>query len=287
MSVEEARYRLLVKCPDCPGIVANISNWVFNQGANIIDLDQHSSCADHGTYFMRMEFKFPAQYSHQELKDNFGLIAQKYAMEWELTDISHKKRFAILVSKPDHALLELLWLWKKQELKMEITAVVSNHLDLESVVQGFGLPFHYIPITKETKLQAEAALLDLVKPIADYLILARYMQILSANFITYYPMKIINIHHSFLPAFKGADPYRQAHDHGVKVIGATAHYVTPDLDQGPIIEQDVARATHRHSITDLRQIGRDLERKVLARAIRWQIEDRIIIDGNKTVVFGS
>jgi formyltetrahydrofolate deformylase len=198
--------------------------------------------------------------------------------------VSPAKKMGILVSKYDHALLELLWRWSRGLLPCEITHVVSNHEDLREEVERFGVPFTVVKVTKENKPQAEAQINELMAG-NDVLVLARYMQILSSDFVDRWPMKIINIHHSFLPAFVGADPYRQAYDKGVKLIGATAHYVTADLDQGPIIEQAVERVNHRYSVADLRELGEDVERNVLTRAVRWHLEDRVIVHGNKTIVF--
>ena len=206
------------------------------------------------------------------------------AMTWQLTAVSDVKKVGILVSKYDHALLELLWRHARGLLPCDITHVVSNHEDLRDSVEGFGIPFTVVKVTKENKAEAEAQIHELMAG-NDLLILARYMQILSSDFVSKWPMKVINIHHSFLPAFVGADPYRQAYDKGVKLIGATAHYVTAELDQGPIIEQDVERVSHRYSVADLRELGEDVERNVLSRAVRWHLEDRVIVHGNKTIVF--
>ena len=201
-----------------------------------------------------------------------------------------RKRAAILVSRFDHALMDLLWRWKRGELDMEVAAVLSNHPDLAGDVAAFGVPFRHVPVANgedgPAKAAAEAEMLALLEGKADLVILARYMQILSPAFVARYPFRIINIHHSFLPAFVGADPYRRAAERGVKLIGATAHYVTEVLDEGPIIEQDVIRVTHRHGVEDLRVLGRDIERQVLARAVKWHLDDRVIVHGNKTIVFG-
>jgi len=212
-------------------------------------------------------------------------VAERFAMEWRFAYAEEPKKMALLVSRYDHALLEVLWRWSRGELPAKVSMVISNHPDLEPAVRAFGLPYHHVPVSKENKAEAEASILELLEGQADLVVLARYMQILSADFVSRFPHRIINIHHSFLPAFVGASPYRQAYERGVKLIGATAHYVTEELDQGPIIEQDVARVSHRHSVEDLVELGRDLERQVLARAVRWHLEDRIIVHGNKTVVF--
>ncbi len=206
-------------------------------------------------------------------------------MEWRLTLSSDRKKVAVLVSRHDHALLELLWTWKRGDLRADVTHVVSNHPDLQASVESFGVPFVHVPNSKEQRERAEGRMLELLHGKADVLVLARYMQVVSAEFVARWPNRIINIHHSFLPAFAGADPYRQAYERGVKIVGATAHYVTADLDAGPIIDQDVARVSHRDSIEDLKHLGRDLERRVLVRAVRWDCEDRVIVHGNKTVVF--
>ncbi len=275
--------RLLIACPDRPGIVAAVTGFLFQHGANITDLDQHSTDPSGGTFFMRLEFQTPGlDVSAAVLEKNFASeVAARFSMTWSLNLAARKKKMALFVSRHDHALLEILWRCSREELPAEIVAVISNHRDLESAVRGFGVPFHYIPVQSNNKAAAERSALDTLGQQAELIVLARYMQVLSAEFVTHYPNRIINIHHSFLPAFAGADPYRQAYEKGVKLIGATAHYVTAELDQGPIIEQATARVTHRDSIEDLRRMGRDLEREVLARAVLWHLEDRIIIDGRK------
>jgi formyltetrahydrofolate deformylase len=278
---------LLIKCSDRPGIVAAISSFLFAHGANITDLDQHSSEEDPGVYFMRLELQTVGLTLPLEaLRREFGArVAGPFAMEWTLTRAAYRKKLAILVSRHDHAMLELLWEWRRGDLPCEVTQVISNHPDLRSAVEPFGVPFHHVPNTRETRPQAEARMLELLEGRTDLLVLARYMQIVSEAFVARFPHRIVNVHHSFLPAFAGADPYRQAHERGVKIVGATAHYVTADLDAGPIIEQDVGRVSHRHAVEDLRRIGRDLERRVVARAVRWHCEDRVIVHQNKTVVF--
>lgn len=279
--------RLLITCPDRPGIVAAISNFFYNQGANITDLDQHSTDPEGGSFFMRLEFQTPhLEISREVLEKTFAeTVAARYKMEWSIHYTSEHKKMAILVSKYDHALLEVLWRWSRHELPAEITLVISNHPDLEKSVADFGIPFHIVPVTRKTKDDAESTMLDLLDGNADIIVLARYMQILSERFVKRFSNRIINIHHSFLPAFVGANPYRQAYERGVKLIGATAHFATQELDMGPIIEQDVVRVSHRTGITDLQEIGRVIERDVLARAVKWYLEDRIIVFGNKTVVF--
>jgi formyltetrahydrofolate deformylase len=277
---------LLIKCPDRPGIVAAISSFLYRHGANIVDLDQHSTDDDPGIYFMRLEL----QTAHLDvtldalrpsLRDE---VARPFGMEWSLEPGSSRKRVAVLVSRHDHALMELLWASKRGDLPAHIDLVVANHPDLRAPVEAFGVPFHCIPNSPERREEAERQILTLLDGKVDLVVLARYMQIVSPAFVARFPNRIINIHHSFLPAFAGADPYRQAWERGVKIVGATAHYVTADLDSGPVIEQDVGRVSHRHSVEDLKAIGRDLERRVLARAVKWHCENRIIAHGNKTVV---
>jgi formyltetrahydrofolate deformylase len=281
---------LLIKCPDRPGIVAAISTFLFGHGANITDLDQHST-ADPGTpggvYFMRLELQTgELDVGLDELRRAFDEeVAHPFAMESRLSDAGDRKKVAVLVSQHDHALMELLWEWKRGDLAADLTLAISNHPDLREAVESFGVPFHHVPNTRDRRAAAEARMTELLDGQADLVVLARYMQIVSPELVRRWPNRIINIHHSFLPAFVGADPYRQALDRGVKIVGATAHYVTADLDAGPIIEQDVGRVSHRHDVDDLKRIGRDLERRVLARAVKWHCEDRVIVHENKTVVF--
>lgn len=286
--ITDTHANLLIQCPDRPGIVAAISSFLFRHGANITDLDQHSADDTKGVYFMRLEFQLAGlDVSVADLRIAFEAeVATPFSMEWRLVASHARKRVAILVSKHDHALMEVLWAWQRGDLTADVTMVVSNHPDLRPAVESFGVPFHHVPNSKERRTEAEREMLELLADRADVVVLARYMQIVSPEFVGHFPDRIINIHHSFLPAFVGADPYRQAWDRGVKIVGATAHYVTSQLDGGPIIEQDVARVSHRHDVDDLKRIGRDLERRVLARAVRWHCEDRVIVHGNKTVVFG-
>ncbi|RZU46785.1 formyltetrahydrofolate deformylase [Fluviicoccus keumensis] len=278
--------RLLITCPDKPGIVSAVSSFLYNHGANITDLDQHASAPEGGTYFMRLEFQTPhLDMSRQLLAQTFEeRVARHYNMDWRISYADDVKKMAILVSKVDHALMELLWRWSSGALPCEITTVISNHDALAEAVGRFGVPFHVVPVNKDNKVEAEAKIQALLQG-NDLVVLARYMQILSGDFVTGWPHRIINIHHSFLPAFVGANPYQQAYDKGVKLIGATAHYVTADLDQGPIIEQGVERVSHRESVETLRELGQNVERNVLARAVRWHLEDRVIVHGNKTIVF--
>jgi formyltetrahydrofolate deformylase len=279
---------LLIRCPDRPGIVAAISTFLFRHGANITDLDQHSTDDEPGTYFMRLELQMARlDLPLEALRRAFEAeVASPFGMTWRLEAAQVRKRVAVLVSRYDHALMELLWAWQRGDLAADLTAVVSNHPDLREPVEGFGIPFHHVPNDRARRPEAEREMLALLEERrVDLLVLARYMQIVSGEFVARFPHRIINIHHSFLPAFAGADPYRQAWDRGVKIVGATAHYVTAELDAGPIIEQDVARVSHRHAVEDLKRMGRDLERRVLARAVKWHCEDRVIVHGNKTVVF--
>jgi formyltetrahydrofolate deformylase len=279
--------RLLISCPDRPGIVSAVSTFFFEHGANITDLDQHSSDAEGGTFFMRLEFQTPRlDVGREALASAFqAKVAERHGMRWRIAYAAQRKRMAILVSRYDHVLMDLLWQVRRGDLAADIPLVISNHADLRADVEGFGIAFHHVPVSADSKPAAEARMLELLDGKADLVVLARYMQVLTGDFIAHYRHRVINIHHSFLPAFAGANPYRQAWDKGVKLIGATSHYVTEDLDQGPIIEQDVARVTHRLSADDLRVLGQEIERRVLARAVKWHLEDRIIVDRNKTVVF--
>ncbi|KAB0627622.1 formyltetrahydrofolate deformylase [Acinetobacter gandensis] len=278
--------RLLITCEDKPGIVQAVSSFLYHQGANITALDQYATEAQGGRYFMRVEFELDNLQSRKEnLTQTFASnVAERYSMHWRLALVSDVKKVGILVSKVDHALLELLWRHARGGLACEITKVVSNHETLRESVENFGIPFEVVPVSKENKREAYEQIDQLMQG-NDLLVLARYMQILDEEFVQKWEMKVINIHHSFLPAFVGANPYKQAHEKGVKLIGATAHYVTADLDQGPIIEQDVERVSHDFTVEQLRELGQDVERNVLARAVKWHLEDRIIVDGNKTVVF--
>ncbi len=278
--------RLLVTCEDQSGIVQAVSGFLYHHGANIVSLDQHTTEAYGGKYFMRVEFHLADLIAKKEnLLSTFELnVAQKYQMNWRLSVASELKKVGLLVSKEDHALLELLWLYSRGALPCQITKVVSNHADLQDSVERFGIEFVHVPVDKNDKESAYDKINELLAE-NDLLVLARYMQILSSKFVANWENKIINIHHSFLPAFVGANPYKQAFDKGVKLIGATAHYVTSELDEGPIIEQSVERVSHRFDVDELRELGRKIEREVLARAVKWHLEDRIILDGHKTVVF--
>lgn len=279
--------RLLISCPDQLGIVATVSRFLAEKGANIIHSDQHSTDLEHGTFFLRIEFQLADLAKKvEELRQDFAPIAMQLAMNWEITLASRKQRIAIFVTKEDHCLQELLWRWRIGELNGEIVMVVSNHPDLHPVVEPYGIPYYHIPVTPETREQAAESQMRLLREMeVDLVILARYMQIIPKKMVDAFRNRMINIHHSFLPAFVGANPYHRAYERGVKIIGATAHYVTEELDQGPIIEQDVERVSHRHQVEDLIRIGRDLERLVLARAVQWHLNDQIWVHCNKTIVF--
>jgi formyltetrahydrofolate deformylase len=266
--------RLIVSCSDRHGIVAALSGALADAGANIISSDQHSTDPEGGTFFLRMEFYVDEL--TPELEARLAGIAEYFEMDWRLTRATTRKRVALFVSRWDHCLLDLLWRWRRGELAMDVACVISNHPDLAADVEPFGVPYHHA--------NDEERQLELIAGV-DLVVLARYMQILSPAFLERVGAPVINIHHSFLPAFVGANPYAQAYDRGVKLIGATAHYATEDLDEGPIIEQDVARVTHRHSREHLTLIGRDIERLVLARAVAKHLDDRVIRYGNRTVVF--
>lgn len=278
--------RLLISCPDQPGIVASISNYLFSKRANIIHSSQHSTDPFGGQFFMRVEFELAdLEKRRLELEEGFKDIAQRFEMEYRFSYAHQLKRMAIFVSKQEHCLLELLWQWQAGDLTADISLVISNHEDMRSTVESLNIPFYHIPVTKENKKEAERKQLDLIKDKVDFIVLARYMQILSPSFVEQYPNQIINIHHSFLPAFIGGRPYERAYERGVKIIGATSHYVTNELDEGPIIEQDITRVDHSYDVNELKRIGRHIERIVLARAVAWHIEDRVIVHGNKTIVF--
>lgn len=339
--------RLLIGCADQPGIVAAVSGFLFEQGANIVSSHQYSSDPTGGRFFMRTELYLGelagpdprpggpraepfgpdprlagprseqpgseraggsdgrgpgpgAERSAQptpgvpqstlELRARFqerfaAEVADRLGMDWEIRYWGERRRIAILVSRYDHCLLDLLWRWRRDELGGDVVAVISNHEDLRRETEAAGVPYHHVPVRPDGKPEAEAAMLELLAGNADVLVLARYMQILSGEFLQRVGMPAINIHHSFLPAFAGANPYHRARERGVKLIGATAHYVTAELDDGPIIDQDVVRVDHRHDLADLERIGRDIERLVLARALALHLDDRVIVDGRRTVVF--
>jgi len=277
--------RLVVRCPDRPGIVAVLSGLMADVGANITDSQQHSSDPYGGTFFLRLEFHLADLAGRRpDLEQRLAALAAEWRMVWRLTDAAHRPTLAVFVSRTDHVLQELIYRVRAGDLRAEIACIVSNHRDLEPVARGAGIPFHVVPVTPETKKDAEERALELIGGV-DLVVLARYMQIVSADFCARFPERLINIHHSFLPAFVGANPYQAAHDRGVKLIGATAHYVTAELDAGPIIEQEVARVDHRATVEDMRRVGRYVERQVLAQAVTWHAEDRVIVDGEKTIVF--
>ncbi|MFT4468879.1 formyltetrahydrofolate deformylase [Arthrobacter sulfonylureivorans] len=279
--------RLLVRCPDQPGIVAAVGQLLADHGANIVSLDQYSTDPQGGEFFQRTVFHLPGLAAAVPVleRELDRRIAGPFGASWTLTEASRPKRVAILASKTDHCLLDLLWRQRRGELAADITMVVSNHADLAEQVRPFGIPFVHIPVSKDSKTEAEARQLELLHGNADLVVLARYMQVLSGEFLDQLGCPVINIHHSFLPAFIGSGPYQKAKDRGVKLIGATAHYVTQDLDEGPIIEQDVVRVSHAETTTDLVRRGADVERQVLSRAVAWHCEDRIARHGNSTIVF--
>ena len=277
---------LLINCPDQKGVVATVANFVYSHNGNILHADEHAD-EDSNLFLMRVEFD-PAEFNIplEDFGKHFAATAERFQMTWRLAQSSHRPRMAILVSKYDHCLVDLLYRHRSGELHCEIPLIISNHPDNQSIAEFYGIPYRTVAVTKENKRAAEQTILDLLKEHnPDFLVLARYMQILSDEFVSAYPHRIINIHHSFLPAFIGAKPYHQAFQRGVKLIGATSHYVTEVLDDGPFIEQDVVRISHRDTLDDLLQKGRDLEKVVLSRAVRWHIENRVLLFGNKTVVF--
>ena len=276
---------LLLSCPDQPGVVATVAEWVWRNGGNIVDAEQHTDHTD-GIFFQRVEFELDGfAHDRADLAAAFAPVAEQFGMSVDVHFSDERPRTAILASKSAHCLTDVLARAKAGELPAEVVLVASNHPDHRDLSEFFGVPFHHLPVDDDPAAQ-EAALSDLlVAERVDLVVLARYMRILSPEFVAARPNRIINIHHSFLPAFVGAQPYRQAHERGVKVIGATAHYVTADLDQGPIIDQDVARVTHRDGVDDLTRKGRDLEVVVLARALRAHLEHRVLPWGNRTVVF--
>jgi formyltetrahydrofolate deformylase len=282
-----AAARLLVSCPDQPGIIAAISRFLFEREANIVSSDQHSTDPEGGTFFLRMAFTVDHLTVTREtlLREFATEVAAPLGMSWRLRYVDQPSRVAIMVSREDHCLLDLLWRWRRGELVADIGLVVSNHEDLRADVEGFGVRYEHVPVTRETKPEAEERQLGLLAGRFDLVVLARYMQILSGEFLRRLDAPVINIHHSFLPAFAGADPYRRAHERGVKMVGATAHYVIEELDAGPIIEQDIERVTHRDDPAALAHVGQDVERVVLARAVRWHVDDRVLVHDGKTVVF--
>ena len=287
--MSDAHHVLALSCPNKSGIVASVSTYLFEHGCNILDAQQYDD-TETSVFFMRVVFnKVPDAAAFEALKAGFQPIGERFAMSWRMHPRAERKRVMILVSKFDHCLSDLLYRWRIGELAMDVSAIVSNypretyeHHDLS------GIDFHHLPVSKDTKLEQETQLWNLVKETkTDVVVLARYMQILSDGLSAKLAGRCINIHHSFLPGFKGASPYTQAHRRGVKLIGATAHYVTADLDEGPIIEQDVERISHRDTPDDLVRKGRDIERRVLARALRFHLDDRVMLNGRKTIVFAD
>jgi formyltetrahydrofolate deformylase len=275
---------LLIDCPDRKGLVARVSGLLYERGANILHADQHID-HDLGLFFMRVEWALDG-FDLTAFREVFTPIAAELNMNWKLTSSERPPRIALFCSQYLHCMADLLHRWRTGELACEIPLIVSNHRDVEKLAAFYGVPFEHVPVTAETRADAEAKQLALLsRDKIDLVVLARYMQILSPQFVAHYPAAIINVHHSFLPAFTGARPYHAAHARGVKLIGATSHYVTEVLDDGPIIEQDVARISHRDQVEDLVARGRDLERMVLSRAVRWHLDRRILCYSNKTVVF--
>ena len=280
---------LKLSCPNRPGIVATVSTHLFEAGCNILDAAQYDA-TETNRFFMRVLFNVvDGKPDVEKLRAAFRPIAEKFGMDWQIRLRSEKRRVMLMASKFDHCLADILYRWRNGEFAMEITAIVSNHpIETYAHLDFDGIPFHHLPVTKETKLEQETQVAALVKDTnTELVVLARYMQVLSDGLVGKLSGRAINIHHSFLPSFKGAKPYHQAHARGVKLIGATAHYVTSDLDEGPIIEQDVERITHRDTPEELVRKGRDIERRVLARAIAHHLEDRVFLNGRKTVVFGE
>lgn len=286
MSQTLPNHILTLSCPDCPGIVHSVSGFLLERGGNILDADQFSD-TETGLFFMRVHFSCKREeFDLARLRGEFAELAGHFGMSWQIHDAATKPRVVILVSQHGHCLNDLLYRYHTGHLRIEIPAVISNHKDFYQLAAGYNVPFHHLPVTSATKSQQEARILEIVREVdADLVVLARYMQILSANLCRELNGKAINIHHSFLPSFKGAKPYAQAHQRGVKLIGATAHFVTTDLDEGPIIEQDVARIDHSMDPDTLTAIGRDVECVVLARAVKWHSEHRIMPNGRKTVIF--
>ena len=278
---------LLISCPDRKGLVATVSDFIFTHGGNILHTDEHTD-AESAWFLMRVEFD-PSTFDLplSDVGKHFGPIAQRFDMEWRLAQPGERKKMVVMVSKYDHCLVDLLYRHRIGELHCDIPLVISNHADNQPIADFYQIPFVVVPVTKDNKRAAEQKQIALIREHqADFIVLARYMQVLSNEFVATFPHRLINIHHSFLPAFVGAKPYHQAFQRGVKLIGATSHYVTEVLDDGPIIEQDVVRISHRDSVEDLIQKGRDLEKVVLSHAVRWHIDDRVLLYGDrKTVVF--
>ncbi len=278
--------RLLLSAPDRPGLVAAVANFIYGSGGNVTQADQHND-EEEGMFFQRVEFRLKGfQLSRQEIPSAVSALASPLNMKWNVRYSDDERRVAVLVSRQPHCLVDLLGRWHAHELPGKPVLVASNHPDHAELVSRFGLPYHHLPVTSETRASQEAALLEILAAAdVELVVLARYMQILSADILDAFRHAVINIHHSFLPAFSGGRPYHQAYARGVKLIGATAHYATAQLDEGPIIEQDTARVSHRDGLADLVRAGRDLETVVLARAVRLHLSDRVLVHGHKTVVF--
>lgn len=286
MATAQPRITLLISCPDRPGIVAAVSQFIFEHRGNILESDQHSTNESECQFFMRTSFAEEGfKLDPAALIEGLRPIAERFSMHWSVSYTRQRKRAGILVSRLDHCLTDLLWRWKSGELAMDIPFILSNHPDLEALARMYGVPYYHFPVRKEQRLEDQQRLLEYIYGKVDFLILARYMQILEPCVVQAYPQRIINIHHSFLPAFVGANPYQRAFERGVKLIGATAHYVTERLDEGPIIAQDVIHCNHRDTTADLVRKGRDVERRVLAEATRLHTEDRVLVYENKTIVF--
>jgi formyltetrahydrofolate deformylase len=279
--------RLLLRCPDQSGIVSAVSTFLTEAGANIVSLDQHSTEPLGGTFLQRAIFYLPGLPAARDaLESEFrATVAAKRGIDFRFTEAAKPKRIAIMASKTDHCLLDLLWRNRRGELDLSVTMVISNHPDLADQVRPFGVPYVHIPSSRDNRAEAEKRQLELLRGNVDLVVLARYMQILTPDFLKQAGCPLINVHHSFLPAFVGANPYQQAKNRGVKLVGATAHYVTEELDEGPIIEQDVVRVDHTHTVADLVRLGADVERAVLSRAVLWHCQDRIVQHGNQTIVF--
>jgi formyltetrahydrofolate deformylase len=277
---------LTVFGPDQSGLVAAVTSLIARHHGNIVSLDQYSSDPEGGDFFQRVVFHRPdLQAAITDIQSDLAATLEPYGMQWQLADQSIAKRMAVFASTSDHCLLDLLWRHRRGELAVTIPMVISNHTNVATDVRSFGIPFFHVPSQGPDKSEAEAKILELVTGNVDFIVLARYMQIISEDFLETVGVPVINIHHSFLPAFIGAAPYRKAHERGVKLIGATSHYVTKDLDEGPIIEQDVTRVDHAMTVADLQARGAYVERAVLSRAVQWHAEDRVIRHGNHTIVF--
>jgi len=280
--------RLLISCPDGPGIVAAVGNFLVGHGANIVTSAQYSTHPAHGSFFMRVTLYLEGLAEDLDrrasFESDFAELAHRFEMTWRISYAGEAKRAYLMASREDHCLADLLWRHRRGELNMDLLGVISNHEDFRAEVEALGIPFHHVPVTRDTKPVAERQQLEIIGNSADVVVLARYMQILSGEFLRRVGCPVINIHHSFLPAFAGAGPYQRAYERGVKLIGATAHYVTEDLDEGPIIDQDVQRVSHDYSVDDLIRVGRDVERVTLARAVRSHLDDRVLVHEGRTIV---